>query len=75
MGTLGGSRTTVQMCYSTGMNINLALDNDLHDELRLAAFEDRRSQSEIIREAVRQWLDRREAAGKKRPDSKRKGTR
>jgi Arc/MetJ-type ribon-helix-helix transcriptional regulator len=46
------------------MNINLALDNDLHDELRLAAFEDRRSQSEIIREAVRQWLDRREAAGR-----------
>ncbi len=53
------------------MNINLALDNDLHDELRLAAFEDRRSQSEIIREAVRQWLDRREAEKK----TERKGQR
>jgi Arc/MetJ-type ribon-helix-helix transcriptional regulator len=42
-------------------NLNLALEDGLHERLRLAAFEDRTSQSEIIREAVRQWLDRREA--------------
>lgn len=40
-------------------NINLALPKDLHQELRVAAFQDERSQTAILREALEQWLARR----------------
>jgi hypothetical protein len=39
---------------------NIPVDQPLHDRLRLAAFEDRKSAAEIIRRAVREWLDRRD---------------
>ena len=40
---------------------NIPVDRALHQRLRLAAFEDERPQAEIIRQAVTEWLDRREA--------------
>jgi hypothetical protein len=39
---------------------NIPVDRDQHNRLRRAAFDDERSAADIIREAVTQWLDRRE---------------
>jgi hypothetical protein len=41
---------------------NVPVDRELHNRLRRASFEDERSQAEIVREAVEQWLARREHA-------------
>lgn len=41
-------------------NINIPVDPELHERLRVAAYEDRRRQTEIVREALEQWLARRE---------------
>jgi hypothetical protein len=42
-------------------NINIPVDDDLHQRLRLAAFEDRMPQADIVREAIEEWLDQRES--------------
>ena len=41
------------------VGVNVRFDRELHDRLRRAAFEQRRKQSDILREAVREYLDRR----------------
>ena len=41
-------------------NINIPVDPALHRRLRLAAAEDDRRMTEIVREAIEQWLRKRE---------------
>jgi len=41
------------------VGVNIQLDRDFHDRLRQAAYEQRRRQSEIVREALREYLSRR----------------
>ena len=40
------------------VGVNVRFDRGLHDRLRQAAFEQRRKQSDIVREALREYLDR-----------------
>jgi predicted transcriptional regulator len=42
--------------------LNVALDPALHRRLALAALDERASMNELIREALRAYLDRRDAA-------------
>jgi hypothetical protein len=44
----------------------LALAPELHRRLAVAAVEDNAAINELVREAVRQWLDRRDQARKGR---------
>lgn len=46
-------------------NINIPVDQELHDALRIAAAEDRRRMTDIVREECKEWLDRREAGGRR----------
>jgi len=39
---------------------SVALDQELHRRLAIAAVEDNAAITELIREAVREWLDRRD---------------
>jgi Arc/MetJ-type ribon-helix-helix transcriptional regulator len=43
----------------------VALENELHHRLALAALEERSAMTELVRRAVREWLDRREQKGAK----------
>jgi len=38
----------------------VALDRELHRRLAIAAVEDNTAMTELIRQAIREWLDRRE---------------
>ncbi len=38
----------------------VALDRELHRRLAIAAVEDNAAMTELIRQAIREWLDRRE---------------
>lgn len=38
----------------------VALDRELHRRLAIAAVEDNAAITELVREAIRKWLDRRE---------------
>ena len=38
----------------------VALDRELHRRLAIAAVEDNAALTELVRQAVREWLDRRE---------------
>lgn len=44
------------------MNINVYLEDELGEEVNQAVEETNRSRNSIIREAVREWLDRRKKA-------------
>lgn len=44
----------------------IALDDDLHQRLSIAAVEERAALTEVIREAAREWLDRRERTHRKK---------
>jgi predicted transcriptional regulator len=39
---------------------SIALDEELHQRLAIAAVEDRAAITELARQAIREWLDRRE---------------
>jgi len=39
-------------------NVNALLEDDQYEQLRRAAFETRRSMTDILREALQDWLDR-----------------
>jgi len=40
------------------VGVNVRFDPELHDRLRRVAFEQRRKQSDILREALREYLNR-----------------
>ena len=42
----------------------VALDRDLHQRLAIAAVEDNLALTEVVRQAVREWLDRRKPTGR-----------
>lgn len=42
----------------------VALEDELHRRLAIAAVEDRAAITEIVRQAVREWLSRRDRKGK-----------
>lgn len=42
----------------------VALDRELHRRLAIAAVEDNAAITELIRQAIREWLDRRERTRK-----------
>ena len=44
----------------------VALDRDLHQRLAIAAVEDNLALTEIVRQAVREWLDRRRQTGRRK---------
>jgi hypothetical protein len=41
-------------------NINIPVDEELHHRLRVAAAEDSLKMTEVVREALNEWLDERE---------------
>ena len=42
------------------MVTTVALERELHRRLAIAAVEDNAAMTELIRQAIREWLDRRE---------------
>ena len=40
----------------------IAMEESLHQRLALAAVEERAALTELVREAIREWLDRRDRA-------------
>jgi Ribbon-helix-helix protein, copG family len=44
-------------------NVNALMDEVTYERLRGASFETRKSMSEIIREALALWFEKREGAG------------
>jgi predicted transcriptional regulator len=44
----------------------VALEEDLHRRLAIAALDDKAAITELAREAVREWLDRREVRNRRR---------
>ena len=44
----------------------VALEGELHRRLAIAAVEDNAAMTELIRQAIREWLDRRERRRKAR---------
>lgn len=44
-------------------NVNALLEEDQYERLRKAAFDSRRSMTDILREALEDWLGRRHAQG------------
>lgn len=49
----------------------VALDPELHRRLALAALDERASMNEIVRDALRTWLDRREGPGSRKSSASR----
>ena len=42
-------------------NVNALMEDELYERLRKVAFEDRRAMTDILREALVDWLNHREA--------------
>lgn len=45
---------------------SVALDEELHRRLAVAAVEERAALTELVRQAVREWLERRDRKGGRR---------
>ena len=52
--------STLELCYSRDMtkNVNALLEDDQYERLRKAAFRARRAMTDILREALEDWLAR-----------------
>ncbi len=48
------------------MVTSVALDEELHRRLAIAAVEDNAALTELVRQAVREWLDRRDRKRRRR---------